>query len=146
MISSSKKRRFRSACSALLEAMEPRQLFAAFTVTNINDSGAGSLRQAMLDANATPNAGGADVINFNIASAGLQTIKLASALPAIREAVTIDGFTQPGASANTLLVGNDAIYLINLDGNAAGNDAAAFDVKVGSVTLRGLVVGGFDGE
>src|SRR5688572_23214049 len=36
---------------------------ATFTVTNTNDSGAGSLRQAILDANANP---GQDMISFNI--------------------------------------------------------------------------------
>ena len=43
---------------------------ATFVVTNTADSGAGSLRQAMLDANATPNvtAGVPDEIHFNIPS------------------------------------------------------------------------------
>jgi hypothetical protein len=40
---------------------------ASFTVTNINDSGSGSLRQAILDANATS---GADTIDFNIPGVG----------------------------------------------------------------------------
>lgn len=81
-----------------------------FTVTNASDSGAGSLRQAILDANANA---GADMINFNISGAGVQTITLTSALPTIDETVTIDGYTQPGASPNTLAVGNDAVLLID---------------------------------
>ena len=44
---------------------------ATFTVTNTNDSGAGSLRQAILDANASA---GADLIDFNIPGAGVHTI------------------------------------------------------------------------
>lgn len=40
---------------------------ATYTVTNTNNSGAGSLRQAMLDVNATPDA---DVIAFNIGGGG----------------------------------------------------------------------------
>src|SRR6185503_18088522 len=43
---------------------------ATFTVINTNDSGAGSLRQAIIDANTNP---GLDTISFNIGS-GPQTI------------------------------------------------------------------------
>ena len=56
-----------------LEPLEDRQLLATFTVLNTNDAGPGSLRQAILDANATP---GLDAINFNI-GAGVQTIHVA---------------------------------------------------------------------
>ena len=54
------------ALVALLLAANPNQLAhaATFTVTKTNDSGAGSLRQAILDANANP---GLDTIAFNIA-------------------------------------------------------------------------------
>ncbi len=61
-----------------------------FKVTNLNDSGSGSLRQAMLDAN---SAGGANTINFNPSLYG--TINLASALPNISSSMTING---PGAN------------------------------------------------
>ena len=53
---------------------------ATFTVTNTNDSGPGSLRQAILDANANS---GPDTIAFNITGSGVHTISPASALPAI---------------------------------------------------------------
>ncbi len=59
-----------------------------FVVTNTADSGFGSLRQAILDANASP---GADAIDFEIPSPGIETL---SQLPRITEAVTIDGTTQ----------------------------------------------------
>lgn len=70
-------------------------------VTNVNDSGPGSLRQAILDANAHPNAAPAvlDKIIFAIPGAGPFTIALASALPDITEAVEIEGGTQPGTGA-----------------------------------------------
>ncbi len=42
-----------------------------YTVTSTADSGAGSLRQAILDANTNP---GADTIVFNIVGSGVQTI------------------------------------------------------------------------
>jgi hypothetical protein len=49
-----------------------------FVVTNTNDSGSGSLRQAILDAN---SAGGADIIVFNIPRPGPFVITVASSLP-----------------------------------------------------------------
>src|SRR5512140_602702 len=55
-------------------------LAASFAVTNTNDSGPGSLRQAIMDANA---AGGYDIIGFSIGSGGPATISLISELPAI---------------------------------------------------------------
>ena len=76
---------------------------ATFTVTNTNDSGAGSLRQAILDAN---GAVGLDTIAFNVSGAGCDgggvcTITPASQLPSISSPVLIDGYTQPGAQPNT---------------------------------------------
>ena len=69
-----------------------------YTVTSTADSGAGTLRQAILDANANP---GADTIAFNIVGSGVHTIAPASACRRSRDPVTIDGYTQPGSSANT---------------------------------------------
>src|SRR5262245_56776486 len=81
-----------------VEHLEDRTVPATFVVTNVNNPGAGSLRQAILDANSSS---GADTITFNIPGSGVHTIAPTSALPNITEAVTIDGYTQPGASANT---------------------------------------------
>src|SRR5205807_1501123 len=75
-----------------------------FTVTNTNDSGPGSLRQTILDTNANP---GLDTISFCIIGAGVHTISPTSALPTITDTVVIDGYTQPGASPNTLAVGEN---------------------------------------
>jgi uncharacterized repeat protein (TIGR01451 family) len=75
---------------------------ATFTVTNLNDSGAGSFRQAIIDANTNT---GADVIVFSLPEAGPHTIQLTTsenldqALPPIAEAVTIDG---PGSGVPTV--------------------------------------------
>src|SRR5262245_24322462 len=81
---------------------------ATFTVTTTADSGAGSLRDAIAQANAAP---GADTIAFNIAGAGGHTIVLASALPAVTDVLTIDGYTQAGSTPNTLPLaqGTDAV-------------------------------------
>ncbi|MEQ1646670.1 MAG: hypothetical protein ABL959_24665, partial [Pyrinomonadaceae bacterium] len=70
-----------------------------FTVTNLNDTGAGSLRQAILDANA--NSPAADTINFQAGLAG--TINLSTALPNISDSVTISG---PGANVITVRRGD----------------------------------------
>src|SRR5665647_283260 len=76
-----------------------------------------SLREAITAANNTP---GADTINFNIAGSGVKTIYLlTSKLPPITEAVTIDGYTQPGTSPNTLAVGDNAVLRIQLSGDPA---------------------------
>src|SRR5262245_1439745 len=94
-----------------LEALEARWLLSTFTVLNTNDSGPGSLRQAILDANANP---GADTIAFAINGTGVHKITLLSALPAITDAVLIDGYTQAGAYANTRAVGSDAVLTVEL--------------------------------
>jgi len=64
-----------------------------FTVINTNDSGPGSLRQAISRANAHP---GFDIITFNIPGAGVHTIRPLTPLPLITDRVVIDGTTQPG--------------------------------------------------
>src|SRR5439155_26367876 len=87
-----------------------------FSVTITNDSGAGSLRAAISNANVTANIGGPDNIFFSITGAGVHTIKPASALPNITDAVFIDGYTQPGASVNSLTNGDNAVLLIELNG------------------------------
>src|SRR5690348_17047136 len=72
---------------------------ANFVVTNTSDSGAGSLRQAIINAN---NNAGADTISFNIPGSDpncdgtthVCTITPVTPLDAITDPVTIDGFTQ----------------------------------------------------
>ena len=85
---------------------------AVLTVMNTNDSGTGSLRQAIMDSNSS--VGVADTIKFSIPGSGVQSITLLSALPAVSDPVVIDGYTQPGSSANTLAVGDNSIHLIEL--------------------------------
>jgi len=108
---------------------------ATFTVTNTNDSGAGSLRQAILDANGNA---GLDTITFNITGSGLHTILPLASTMSITEAVVIDGFSQAGSTPNTLLVGNDAVYTIEIDGSGLANDL--FRVLTSGATIRGLLI------
>jgi hypothetical protein len=112
---------------------------ATYTVTTTADSGPGSLRQAIIDANGNP---GADAIHFNIPGAGVHTITPQSFLPVITDAVTIDGYTQPGASPNSLTTSNNAVLLIEVNGSSAAN-ANGFHVGSGFTTIRGLVIHSF---
>jgi hypothetical protein len=115
---------------------------ATFTVTSTSDSGPGSFRQAILDANATP---GADTIAFNIPGTGVHTISPLSALPPLTDdaGTTIDGYTQPGSSPNTLAVGDDAVLLIELNGVLAGSFSVGIAVQSSSNSIRGLVINRF---
>src|SRR6185503_12505247 len=103
-------------------------------VTNTNDSGSGSLRQALLDAN---NNAGPQTIAFNIPGAGVHTIAPLSALPQVTDSVIIDGYTQPGSSVNTLARGDNALLLIELNGGNSGN---GLDIHADNCTVRGLIV------
>ncbi|MDW8241221.1 MAG: right-handed parallel beta-helix repeat-containing protein, partial [Acidobacteriota bacterium] len=104
---------------------------ATFTVTNTADRGAGSLRQAIFDANANP---GADLIVFNITPAGAKTISPPTKLPTITSPVTIDGTTQPGFSGSPV---------IELDGAGAGVVSSGLLITAGSSVVRGLVINRF---
>src|SRR5207247_2064946 len=68
-----------------------------------------------------------DTINFNINGAGVKTIDVGSdpsasgiPLPAIVNPVTINGYTQGVATANTLANADNAVIQIELNGNSAG--------------------------
>lgn len=113
---------------------------ATFTVKNTNDSGADSLRQALLAANL---AVGADTIDFAIPGPGVHTITLLSTLPQITGQVTIDGYTQPGASANTLAAGDNAVLLVVINGNSASvHGFYLVGAASGSSVIRGLAFNG----
>jgi hypothetical protein len=105
-----------------------------------------TLRAAIQEANATREA---DTINFNIPAAfrdpntGVATISPNSALPPITEQVTIDGYTQPGSSPNTLAVGDNTVLKIELNGGGGDRDGLEITNSSGSV-IRGLVVNRFD--
>jgi len=111
---------------------------ATFSVTTAADTGAGSMRQAILDANANP---GADTIHFAIPGSGVQTIALGSSLPTISEALIIDGYSQPGASANTNGPdeGSNAVIRIELDGQG-GFHLIGVTIGAANVQVRGLAV------
>ena len=116
-----------------------------FLVTNTNDLGAGSLRQAIVNANLVP---GPQAIRFDIPGSGVQTISPATALPDVTDPVVIDAYSQPGASPNTNGpgLGTDAILQVELDGSSAPSGTTALVIRSGGSTVRGLVVNGFPGS
>jgi hypothetical protein len=117
-----------------LEILEEFILPSTFTVTSTADSGAGTLRQAILDSNAQA---GANTINFNISGQGVQTITLAAALPQITNAVTIDGTSQPGYT-NT--------PLIEINGAKSGPFVDGLAISAGNTVIKGLCIDGFSGN
>jgi hypothetical protein len=114
-----------------------------YTVTTTADTGPGSLRQAITDANGNV---GADTIAFNLVGSGVQTIAPATPLPQITDGVTIDGYTQGVASPNTNAPdqGTNAVILIEIDGTNAGTGSEAavlfFAPGSGNSVVRGLAI------
>jgi hypothetical protein len=117
-------------------------------VSNTLDSGFGSLRQAITTANLPPSL--PKEIRFDIRNANNQpvcpaVIALNTVLPTITGRISIDGYTQPGASRNTSASAFDA-HLCVMVKPATGTLASGFNVPVGAaggLTLRGLGIGGF---
>jgi hypothetical protein len=110
------------------------------SVTNNNDSGAGSLRAAINSANSN---GGFNIIKFAIGTGcGPHKITLITALPNITSSMLINGYTQTGSAENDLDVGYDAVFCIVLDGdtNHIGN---GFKVVSGAATFEGIAFSGF---
>ena len=94
--------------------------------------------------------GGADIGNFNIPGAGVQTFTPASAYPAITDQLSIDGSTQPGASCGTLVPASlpatsntPHTLLIEVDGtNGSPFNDGLLSISSGSdnTIIRGLIV------
>ena len=134
----------------------------AFIVNAANDTDDGtcdathcSLREAITAANTTA---GSDTIAFSIPTSdpGYMTstplwwrIQPTSTLPTITDPVTIDGYTQPGASPNTNGpgLGSNAVLKIELDGTnaGAGPNAVGLGITAGNSVVRGLVINRFTG-
>jgi CSLREA domain-containing protein len=132
---------------------------ATITVTSPNDAtandGVCTLREAIVAANTNAPSGamagecaagasGLDTIDFDI-TGGCATVctitLLSSPLPTVSEPVIIDGYSQTGASANTLAVGDNAVLKIEIDGISAGNAAGGLiNINASGSTVKGLVI------
>ena len=110
-------------------------------VTNTDDSGSGSLRNAITTANLNP---GHDTISFAISGTGPHTIRPLSPLPFITDSALIDGFSQPGAMPATETT--DAVLQIEIDGSiVVGDFTHGLLVTAGESTIKGLVINQFPG-
>ena len=104
-------------------------------VPNTNDSGAGSLRQAIIDANANA---GADNIAFNIAGTGTHTITLSTSLPSLSGQTTLDASTDDSFAAN----GSKPAIVLDVNSIAGSSGLQLTSTADGSV-IRGLVIRNF---
>jgi hypothetical protein len=139
--------------------LEDRATPAIFTVLNTNDSGSGSLRDAISQANSLP---GADTIQFGTVFANPQTISLTSGQLSVTDPLTITG---PGSgflairSGNANATATNRIFNINATaatpqqfsisgmvlsgGNlSAGNSGAAILLDQDALTLTDLTITG----
>ncbi len=146
---------------AMLLVAEPAYA-ATFTVNSTGDDLGGAcgspnplirctLREAIQDANATA---GADTINFAIPARlqEVKTISPGSPLPEITRPLTIDGYTQAGATENTLTQQGktNAVLKIELDGTNAGSSGLVIrgtpsTPSPNNVVIRGLAINNFAG-
>ncbi len=109
----------------------------SFVVTNTNDSGDGSLRQAIIDAEADSLL---SHIGFDIPGAGPHTITPLTMFEQLDHPVIIDGYTQPGSLPNTAgpgVAGNADLKVV-IDGSVSAG--TAFRAYGGYTTIRGLVI------
>jgi len=126
----------------VLEALEDRLVPSTFTVTSTADDGtSGTLRWAITQANA--DTATSSLINFNIASSGVQTIQVGSSsnysgqpLPAITHSVTINGTTEGGYNGSPLIV---------VDGTQAGSGSTGLFLSAVNSSVKGLCIGDFSG-
>lgn len=114
-----------------MEPVEPRQLLATFTVTTTADTGSGSLREAILQANRSSDH---DIIRFAIGS-GQKTITPKSSLPFIKYSLTLDATTQPGYSGKPL---------IEIRGDQTSGDGLR--VGGGNSVIKGVIINRFSGN
>lgn len=119
-----------SACLAVTESSN------ALVVSNTLNSGPGSLVDAVAQANANADA---SIIAFNIPGAGPHTIATSAPL-IIQTPMLIDGYTQPGASRNTLSSGaTNAQIRIVIDAVNLSSSLSKFLVSA-PLTLRGVAI------
>jgi hypothetical protein len=135
-----------------LERLDDRRLPSmTLTVTNTNDFGPGSLRQAILDSN--NSVGVVDTISFcisgpgpHVITPGIQNGLLTNLgpLPTITDTVVIDGYSQPGAAAAT--PDTNAVLQIVLDGSRLPLASSGLFITAGKSKVSGLVVGAFSAD
>jgi CSLREA domain-containing protein len=140
-------------------AAEPEGLITiaslTFTVNTTGDNDDGScdsppigdcsLREAILAANSNT---GPDLIHFNIPGSGPHTILIFPAmngpLPTITDAVTIDGYTQPGAMPNSNPAPQGLNAQLKIVIRRSGGTASGLTISASNVVVRGVVINNFN--
>ncbi len=119
---------------------------APLLVTNTNDSGPGSLRDAITQANA--NCAGLLNIGFAIPGTGPFTIQPLTQLPGVACANTaIDGTTQAGFVPNSDTAGgNNSSIQIALDGSVCTGGCDGLQLQATNAVVRGLAIHSFGGS
>ncbi len=115
-----------NSCSFIVRVI-PYQVLVA----NTNDSGPGSLRQALLDANDSPDE---NYVVLNLPGPAPHTIQVQSPLPEITSPIIIDGWSQGVTN------GPPGIELV---GPGGGNPIDGLVITAGNSTVRGLALNGF---
>jgi hypothetical protein len=115
-----------------IELVEERVLLSPFVVSNTHDSGAGSFRQAIMDANGHA---GPDDIRFAITpAASSYTIALQTSLPGITDPVDVDGTSQSGYAGTPI---------IEIDGGGHAGDGLLLGPGSDGSTIKGLAIANF---
>ena len=119
-------------CTNVSDTMLINAQECACYVTNTNNTGDGSLREAINCSNEKP---GKDAIKFAIVGTGPFVIKPLTALPVISDSVFIDGFSQSGTD----------VYDIVIEGSGT-NVSSAFVLKdkLSNVKVSGLTIRNFN--
>lgn len=130
--------------SPLFDNVTVHRMYEPLIVTNDDDSGAGSVRDAIANANADPDF---NAMLFDLPAGGPQTIALLSPLPPITQPVWIDGFSQTGALPNQSqgAVFNASLKVALRDDGAGGDADGLYFAPGGYGVVRGLAIGGFSG-
>lgn len=126
-----------AVCAALSLFSLQAAAQSRFVVTSPNDSGAGTLREAVIAANANPDRSTIDFdIDRNAFGNGPWTIRLATNLPEFRTPVLIRGYSQPGSLPPTS-TGNGR-PMIEIDTDAGAANAFAFMRGAEASVVTGL--------
>ena len=122
------------------------------TADNQANDGSCTLREAIIASNTDTASGAAvgecaagsgagDLIEFDISGSGLKTIHITSGLPSISRTVTIDGYSQTGASANTADFPDALNGTLTVEIDAAG-ESGIYGIDINGSQADGTVIKG----
>jgi hypothetical protein len=125
-----------SACTFTIQVV-PTTLVATSTA----DSGPGTLRQALLDANASP---GTNVIQFNFTGPAPYTIHLLTPLPELNDMVSLEGESQPGFVFDPIIEVDGTNAVPDGTGDPSNPLSTGLILSQDSNIIQGIILSGFD--